>query len=151
MLNYKVNAQRGFTPAAVAPRCDNSQSSATSSSLSAGAAWGTGTVPSFIRTSILNFISREKEFSRAGFLKKASVLSNVEQWTQKCQSKKPGNFSGKTCHQHYFIRNHVSENKPQPCDGDDSAFLPHGARVYQDRFPGSDRNIFLSEMLQFRH
>ncbi len=36
MLNYKVNAQGGFTPAAVAPRCDNSQSSATSSSLSQG-------------------------------------------------------------------------------------------------------------------
>jgi hypothetical protein len=27
---------------------------------------GTGTVPSFIRTSILNFISMDKEFSRAG-------------------------------------------------------------------------------------
>jgi hypothetical protein len=41
MLNYKVNAQGGFTPAAVAPRCDNSRNGATSSSLSAGAAWGT--------------------------------------------------------------------------------------------------------------
>jgi len=31
---------------------------------------GTGTVPSFIRTSILNFISMEKEFYRAIFLLK---------------------------------------------------------------------------------
>jgi len=65
MLNYKLNAQGGFTPAAVTPQCDNSRTGVTSSSLSAGAAWGTGTVPSFIRTSILNFISMEKEFYRA--------------------------------------------------------------------------------------
>jgi hypothetical protein len=31
-----------------------------------GQSGGTGTVPSFIRTSILNFISMDKEFSRAG-------------------------------------------------------------------------------------
>jgi hypothetical protein len=42
----------------------------TSSSLSAGAAWGgTGTVPSFICTSILNFTSIEKEFYKSLILK----------------------------------------------------------------------------------
>ncbi len=40
MLNYKLNAQGGFTPAAVALRCDYSRTGATSSSLSAGAVWG---------------------------------------------------------------------------------------------------------------
>ena len=36
----ELNAQGGFTPAAVAPRRDNSRNGATLSSLSAGAAWG---------------------------------------------------------------------------------------------------------------
>jgi hypothetical protein len=40
MLNYKLYAQGGFTPAAVAPRCDNPRTGATSASLSAGAVWG---------------------------------------------------------------------------------------------------------------
>jgi hypothetical protein len=41
MLNYKLNAQRGFTPAAVArSKCDNPRTGNTSSSLRAGAVWG---------------------------------------------------------------------------------------------------------------
>jgi len=35
---------------------------------------GQAHVPSFIRTSILNFIAREKEFSRAEVLKILSIL-----------------------------------------------------------------------------
>jgi hypothetical protein len=95
MLNYKVNAQGGFTPAAVAPRCDNSRNGATSSSLSAGAAWATGTVPSFIRTSILNFISREKEFSRAGFLKKRLFCQTWSNGRKSVNPKNRGIFLAK--------------------------------------------------------
>ena len=65
MLNYKLNAQAGFNSAAVAPPIDNSRTGATSSSLSAGAVWGDRHCPLLHRTSILNFISMEKEFSRA--------------------------------------------------------------------------------------
>ncbi len=49
------------------PRCDSSRTGAISSSLSAGAHGGQAYVPSFIHSSILNFISREKEFSRAEY------------------------------------------------------------------------------------
>ena len=60
MLNYKLNAQGGFTPATISPeRVLRNHRSAQ------GRHGGKGTVPSFIHTSILNFISMEKEFSRA--------------------------------------------------------------------------------------
>jgi len=64
MLNNKLNAQGGGSPPLLwLPRCDTSRTGATSSSLCEGAAWGgQAHVPSFLRTSILNFISREKEF-----------------------------------------------------------------------------------------
>jgi len=55
----------GFTPAAVAPRYDKTRTGAPSSSLSAGAVWGDRHCPLLHRTSILNFISKEKEFNRA--------------------------------------------------------------------------------------
>ena len=50
MLNTKLNAHGGFTPAAVAsPECDNPRTGNTSLSRSAqGRFWGTGTVPSTI-------------------------------------------------------------------------------------------------------
>ncbi len=66
MLNYKLNPQGGFTPAAVAPpmryppdRCY------VIIAQRRGGMGGQAHVPSFLRTSILDFISREKEFSRA--------------------------------------------------------------------------------------
>jgi hypothetical protein len=40
MLNYKPNAHGSYTPAIVAPECDNSQTGTTSLSHSAGAVWG---------------------------------------------------------------------------------------------------------------
>ena len=36
----------------------------------------------------------------------------------------------------FFIMNRASGNILQPCDEDDTAFLPHGVRQYPDRFPG---------------
>ena len=68
MLNYKLYAQGGFTPAAMVPRYDNPRTGATSASLSAGAVWGDRVCPPLLRTSILDFILKEKEFSRAVFL-----------------------------------------------------------------------------------
>ena len=47
------------------PRCDKSRTSATSSSLGAGAVWEDRHYPLLHRTCIVNFISREKEFPRA--------------------------------------------------------------------------------------
>ena len=64
MLNYELYTQGGFTSGSVAPRCDNPRTGATSASLSAGAVWGDRHCPLHHRTSILNFISREKEFCR---------------------------------------------------------------------------------------
>ena len=62
--NAQLHAKRwkGVSPPPLwLPRYDNSRTGTTSSSLSAGAAWGDMHCPSFIRTSILNFISMEKE------------------------------------------------------------------------------------------
>ena len=74
MFNSKLNARRGFHPR----RCGSPDAITPEQVLrhhrsAQGRHGGTGTVPSFIRTSILNFISREKEFYRAQitvFLKK---------------------------------------------------------------------------------
>ena len=66
MLKYKLNAQGGFTPAAVAPPMRYlPKRFYVIIAQRRGGMGGTGTVPSFIRTSILNFISIEKEFSRS--------------------------------------------------------------------------------------
>ena len=55
MLNYQITAHGFFTPPAVAPGYNNSRTGTTSLSLSAGAVWGTGTVPSFILSGYLVF------------------------------------------------------------------------------------------------
>jgi hypothetical protein len=65
MLNYKLNARRGFHPR----RCGSSDAITPEQvqrhhRSAQGRRGGTGTVRSFIRTSILNFISMEKEFYR---------------------------------------------------------------------------------------
>jgi hypothetical protein len=57
----KTYVQGGFTPAAVAPRCDNPRTGTPSTSLSAGAVWGGWHDPLLHRTSILNFIAMEME------------------------------------------------------------------------------------------
>jgi hypothetical protein len=58
MLNYKLNAYGGFTPAAVAPpKYDKPRTGTTSLSLFAGAEWGDRYCPLFHRTSALYFIS----------------------------------------------------------------------------------------------
>jgi hypothetical protein len=55
MLNYKLNAQGGFTPAAPAsPDAINPEQVLRYHRKAQGRYGGTGTVPSFIRTSILN-------------------------------------------------------------------------------------------------
>jgi hypothetical protein len=65
MLNLKLNAKRGFHPR----RCGSPDAITPEQVLrhhrsAQGRHGGTGTVPSFIRTSILNFISMDKEFNR---------------------------------------------------------------------------------------
>jgi hypothetical protein len=74
MLNYKLNAQGGFTPAAVAPPMRQLPNSAMYHRSAQGRYGGTGTVPSFIRTSTLNFISMEKEFHRAKKIRFFNVI-----------------------------------------------------------------------------
>jgi len=66
MLNFKLNAGRGFHPR----RCGSPDATTPEQVLrhhrsAQGRHGGTGTVLSFIRTSILNFISIEKGFCRA--------------------------------------------------------------------------------------
>jgi len=66
MLNYQLNARRGFHPR----RCGSPDAITPVQVLrhhrsAQGRFGGTGTVPSFLRTGILNFISRENEFYRA--------------------------------------------------------------------------------------
>ena len=66
MLNYNAKRSRGFHPR----RCGSPDAITPEQVLrhhrsAQGRHGGTGTVPSFIRTSILNFISMEKEFYRA--------------------------------------------------------------------------------------
>jgi hypothetical protein len=66
MLNYKLNTGRGFHPR----RCGSPNAITPEQVLryhrkAQGRHGGAGTVTSFIRTSILNFIAREKEFYRA--------------------------------------------------------------------------------------
>jgi len=57
MLNYKLNAHGGFTPAAVAsPKYDKPRTGNTSLSLSAGAEWGGQALSLLHRTSALYFI-----------------------------------------------------------------------------------------------
>ena len=65
MLNYKHYAQGGYTPRCGSADAINPDKGATSSSLSAGVVWGDGYCPLLHGTSIVNFISREKEFSGA--------------------------------------------------------------------------------------
>lgn len=66
MLNYTLNIQGGFAPAAVAPTDALPPEQVLCHHPSAqGRNEGTGTVPSIMHTSILNFISMEKEFYRA--------------------------------------------------------------------------------------
>ena len=50
------------------PRCDNPEQVLRHHRFSAGAVWGDRHCPLLHRTSILNFILKEKEFSRAVFL-----------------------------------------------------------------------------------
>ena len=65
MLNYMLNAQRGFTPAAVAPPMRELPNRCSVIIAQRRGGMGDGHCPSFIRTSILGFISMEKEFWRA--------------------------------------------------------------------------------------
>jgi len=58
MLNYKLNTNGNFTPAAVAPpKYDKLRTGNTSLSLSAGAEWGDRHCPLLHSTSALYFIS----------------------------------------------------------------------------------------------
>jgi hypothetical protein len=65
MLNYELNAQGGFTPRCGSPDAITPEEVLRHHRSAQGWHGGTGTVPSFIRTRILNFISMKKEFYRA--------------------------------------------------------------------------------------
>ena len=66
ILNYKLYAQGSFTPAVVAPPMTPRPEQVLHHHRSAkGRYGGPGSCPLLHRTSILNFISREKEFSGA--------------------------------------------------------------------------------------
>jgi hypothetical protein len=68
MLNYELNAQGGFTSAAVAlPMRLLSNRCYVIIAQRRGDMGGQALSPSFIHTSILNFISMEKEFYKAFF------------------------------------------------------------------------------------
>ena len=83
MLNSKLNAKRGFHPR----RCGFPDAITPEQVLrhhrsAQGRHGGTGTVPSFIRTSILNFISREKEFYRANIFTNLKYLLLLQFFVQ---------------------------------------------------------------------
>jgi len=69
MLNYKLNIRRRFHPRSCgSPTAITPEQVLRHHRSAQGRYGGTGTVPSYIRTSILNFISMEKDFYRMKFL-----------------------------------------------------------------------------------
>jgi hypothetical protein len=80
MLNYELYSKGGFTPASVAPQCDN-HASTTSSSLSAGAVWEDRPYPLLHLYQHLEFQINGKGILQSQNLMELSSEPDRQNWT----------------------------------------------------------------------